>query len=188
MELTIGMSDQDAWRTFKIGLAAAGEDQAQRFADLAKRSDNKVIKSRAVGLEVTKIIYADEETRQFYNDQVHDQRVLGKICAREWKCPAVPDYDLTEEEKASAPLKPEEFEFWVEEDVLEVCFVGLKMEATFRDLNCGVQYFDQVIAVYCSFYTFLANEWMIGWKNPELLADGRQEMDAEADEGDDGLD
>lgn len=184
MDLTIGMSDQEAWRTFKIGVAAAGDNQAQRFAELAETSDNRVIKTRAVGLEIMDLIRADDDTRQFYTDQVPDQRILGKMRAREWRCPALPDEDLTEEEKALPHQKPEEFEFWVEEDVLDVCFVGMKMEATVRDLNCGVRYFDQVITVYCSFYAFLENERMIGWKDPRIITDGKK--GGEVEEGADG--
>jgi hypothetical protein len=104
-----------------FGLAAVGDNQAQRFAELAKTSSNKVIKERSVGLEITKIIYANTD-RAFYKEQVPDLRVLGKI-RREWKCPYLPDEDLTEEERAATP-PPEEYELWVEEEVLDVALWG----------------------------------------------------------------
>lgn len=188
MNLTTGMSDETAWRTFKFGLAAVGDNQAQRFAELAKTSSNKVIKERSVGLEITKIIYADDETRAFYKEQVPDLRVFGKIRGRKWKCPYLPDEDLTEEERAATTPAPEEYELWVEEGVLDVCFVGMKLEGMVRDLNCGVQYIDQILGIYASFYTFLANERMIGWKAPVLIDNSKEEGNAEADEGDEAMD
>ena len=190
MDLTTGMSDDIAWRTFKFGLAAVGDNQAQRFAELAKTSSNKVIKERLVGLEITKIIYADEETRYFYKKQVPDLRVLGKIRGREWKRPYLPDEDLTEEEQTAPPSAPAEFELWIEEAVLDVCFVGMKMEGTVRDLNCGVQYIDQILGIYATFYKFLANERMIGWKAPVPIDNSNEdgEAEAEAGEGDEAMD
>lgn len=186
-DLTTGMSDETAWRTFKFGLAAVGDNQAQWFAELAKTSSNRVIKTRSVGLEITKVIYADEETRTFYKEQVPDLRVLGKIRGREWRCPYLPDEDLTEEEQAATLSAPEEYEFWVEEPMLDVCFVGMKMEGMVRDLNCGVQYIDSILGIYASFYKFLANERMIGWKAAVLIDKGTEDGNVEADEGDEAM-
>ncbi len=173
--MNIGMSDEVAWRTFKFGLAAVGDNQAQRFQDLAKTSGNEVTETKSLGLEVTRLVPGDAETRQFYTEHVPDLRVLGKIYLKEWKCASLPDEDLTDEEAAAAnaPHKDggEEYEFWLEDAVLDLCFVGMKLEATVRQLNCGVRYFDQIVAVYASFYTFLPNERMIGWKEPVPIGD-----------------
>jgi hypothetical protein len=43
-----------------------------------------------------------------------------------------------------------------------------------RDLNCGVQYIDQILGIYASFYMFLANERMIGWKAPVLIDNSKR--------------
>ena len=191
MELTVGMSDQVAWRTFKFGIAALGYNQAERFADLAISSNNRIVKTKMTGLEVTKITYADEDTRQFYKDQEPGLRVLGKLYAKDWKCPTTAGEDLTDDEKARPPPELEEYEFWVEEAVLDVCFVGMKMEGTVRDLNCGVQFLDQVQAVYSSFFTFLPNERMIGWKDPVLISadgEGKGDDEGEPDTGENLLD
>lgn len=55
---------------------------------------------------------------------------------------------------------------WLEDDILKLLFVGMKMEMTLHELNIGVTYFDTMGGPYCSFYMSLENEKMVDWKEP----------------------
>jgi hypothetical protein len=95
------------------------------------------------------------------------------------------------------------YEFLVEDDVLVLCFVGMKMDLKMRELTfpnivaagadvqpsqpsqpsrqqqgkpVSVAYIDAVYNTYCSFYTNLPNEMMYGWKKPEPLAGDEREL------------
>lgn len=88
--------------------------------------------------------------------------------------------------KASGSIDQPEYEFWIEEeDLLEQCFVGMKIEAKIRTLNMGLRFFDNVAAVYCSFYTRLPNEMLAGWKAPLPLNDAEREEAAATTTGND---
>jgi hypothetical protein len=189
----VGMSDKVAKQVVLFGIAAAGtEEQAFRFHQLDPVGKITVVRVYEAGFEVTEVIYADYETRLFYKQQSAEFRILGKLKAKPWKNPALPPNDLTEEEEQSLaatganPDQPADatytYEFFVEDAVLRFLFVGMKIEATVRELNCGFSYFDTVIAVYPSFHTFLPNEMMLGWKDPKSKKQG--EKDDSDDEGD----
>jgi len=57
--------------------------------------------------------------------------------------------------------------FWLEDEILEHIFPGLKLEVVVRELNIGIKFFDQISGVFCSFYTCLPNEKVVEfWKDP----------------------
>lgn len=77
--------------------------------------------------------------------------------------------DLTiEEERELAAHPPVESDetFWVDEEILERCFVGLKFVGVVRELDVGVKYVDHMRVMYASFYTWVENERMVNWKAP----------------------
>jgi hypothetical protein len=186
----VGMSDKVAKQVVMFGIAAAGtEEQAIKFHELDRSAKIEVVNVYEAGFEVTEISFADSETRLFYKEQSAEFRILGSLKARPWKNPALPPPDLTKEEERALAAQghPDEllgvadFEFLVEDATLRFMFVGMKIEATVRELNCGIKYFDTVIAVYPSFHTFLPNEMMLGWKNPKIKKAG--EDDSDEDDG-----
>jgi hypothetical protein len=56
--------------------------------------------------------------------------------------------------------------FWLEEHILEKCFIGMRLRATVFELNIGLKYINSIVGIECSFYTYLTTERLDGWKEP----------------------
>ncbi|KLJ11347.1 hypothetical protein EMPG_13384 [Blastomyces silverae] len=169
-----GMEDSVARKVVKFALAGAGSyEQAVRFRDLANSNELKATCVDENGFEVTAITPVDSDVRDFYKQHALDLQPVGKLRAKPWRNPGLPEEDLPPGQicgtEPSSPSATYEYEFFVDESVLRFCFVGMKVDTSVWELNCGLHYFDNVMAVYCSFYTILLNESMIGWKEPRDL-------------------
>ena len=164
-----GMSPEKARKILKTGLAAQGDDKIiDAFKRQTLEKQSRVINAFRTGLEITEIICADQEVLALYKN-VPACKPLGKLKVKTWYRLG-PQEDLTEEEEALQIPKPvREYDLWVEDELLQYCFVGMKFEATLRELSFGVYYFDTLASTHCSFYTVLPNELMIGWKEHVYL-------------------
>ena len=208
----VGQTDDQARQIVKFAVACAGsEEQYQLWYDKALANEIKVTKVRKeVGMEITQIILPDEEMRNFYRERTKEFRPVGKIYTKAWRNPAAPPEDLTPEEHASRKKRSlgedqgtkrgnqdrraeeDEYEFFIEEVVLQHLLVGMKIEATVRTLNCGIYFLDEVFNVYVSFDTFLPNESLYGYKKPRYLhgfsmgEDGLVKYNPEGTQEDDG--
>jgi Argonaute siRNA chaperone (ARC) complex subunit Arb1 len=185
----VGQTDDQARQIVKFGVACAGsEEQYQLWYKKAMANEIKVTQVRkVVGLEITHITPPDDETRDFYKQKTKDFRPVGKLYTKGWKNPSAPPDDLTPEEqllRKETPSKIQlvtettnqvreaeegEYEFFVEEAVLQHLFVGMKFEATVRTLNCGICFIDEVFNAYLSFDTFLPNDRLYGYKKGRWL-------------------
>lgn len=165
-----GMGPKLARQTFKIGFTAnASNEMYERYKSQSASRSIGITSAVDTGLEVTELVLANREALKLYDRQVAaGLRALGKMRARTWFHPGDPDDDLTEEEEQAGAMTREvkEYEFWVEDELLQRCFVGMKLETTVRRLSFGLDFFDNIAGVYCSFYRILPNEVMIGWKEP----------------------
>lgn len=172
-----GISAEMARKTFKTGLIArASEETLKLFKKQDDANKIKIMSETETGLEVTELISAEEEVLELY-ESAHGKglKPLGRLKAKTWYFPGAPDEDLTDEDltdeedvaAASATQETKEYEFWVEDEVLQKCFVGMKFITVVKELSFGVLYFDSLLGVYCSFYEVLPNEEMIGWREPE---------------------
>ena len=86
------------------------------------------------------------------------------------------------EERKGGKLRGEqEVEFYAEDQVLQHCLVGTKLEADVKHLNCGIWFLDRVYQVYCSFDAYLVNEKMLEWKEPKAVAPRSVDEDAEGE-------
>ena len=72
----------------------------------------------------------------------------------------------------------EEYTFFIELPLVSQLRVGMHLEATIYELNCGIWWFDDYRVVYPSFDTYLTNDLMLGWKEPRWLK-GSVEYDKE---------
>ena len=185
----VGQTDDQARQIVKFAVACAGsEEQYQLWYEKAMTNELKVTKVRKeIGLEVAEIILPDDETRDFYRQRTKDFRPVGKIRTKGWKNPSAPPDDLTPEDQALRKekmaeeksvieatrefrtAKEDEYEFFIEEAILQRLFVGMKFEATVRTLNCGICFIDEIFNVYLSFDTFLPNDRLYGYKEPRYL-------------------
>lgn len=193
------MTHETALKTMKLALACmCSAEQALRFHELsdagelrATRVDND---EDMDGFEVTAVLLPDNSVRDFYHKHASDLRVVGRLRARGYRDESAPRADLRPGESLPNP-SAQTFEFFVEEELLRFCYPGMKVITTVWELNCGVHFFDEILSVYCSFYTSLFNELMIGWRNPRDLTaespgDGHPDdgdRDGTAGDGDDGV-
>lgn len=173
MEGFAGMNPDLAKQTFKIGMATHVSDEVTKsYMEQSTALNIMTTKSYKIGLEVTELIRASDEVKNFYerHSAAKGLKSLGRLIAKTWTPPYKLPKDLTEEERvAEATLEgvTEIHSFLVEDYILETCLVGLKLEVTVREMSFGLKFFDTIHGVFCSFYTLLPNELMIGWRTPE---------------------
>ena len=172
LELNTAISPEQARNVFKIALAANANDSI--FDKYKKQLGDKacrVVATEDTGLEITEIILPHQEALTLYaQPQCAGLKTIGKMKAKTWFSPDIEDEDLTEEEEAAlAATTPviKGYEFWVEEELLHKCFVGMKFETKVTHLSFGISYFDAISGVHCSFYQMLPNKLMEGWREPE---------------------
>ncbi|KAL5352110.1 hypothetical protein ACLOAV_002055 [Pseudogymnoascus australis] len=199
------MSIDHAHRTFRAAIALMGT--AEQFAaidvtSLKEYQAPAVVAEEFRGFEVGSITPPSERVRNnFAGIKAADGRMgafkpLGLLACKPWTHPYQPTLDLTIEEEqelaANPPVYTDET-FWVDEDILERCFVGMKFVGVVRELDLGLKYLDNVTVIYASFYTFVENERMLNWKIPKEnerlppCCEDEEVADAEGDAEGDGL-
>lgn len=176
--LLTGMTVPEADRIFKTGIAFAGTYEMFK----AMKGVPQVIKTERSSMEIVKITFPTLEKKRQYagtkdlDGLIGNIKPLGLLAVRPWDNMQAENEDLTFEEEAAAlalrknrakdggPIE----EFWLEEEVLQKCFIGMKFEATVRELDIGLKYFDSIIGIYPSFFTYLPADRLHGWKEPIL--------------------
>lgn len=171
-DTSVRMTAEIARKATKIALAGAGCDkQALRFKTLAERDGLLATRVEDIdGFEVTAVTPPDPEVREFYKVYAPDLHPVGKMLGKPYRDPAKPELDLSPEERLQWERDGwlgGEFEFFIEDNLLELCYPGMKVITSVFELNCGVYFFDDVNAAYSSIYTVLLNDLMIGWKKPK---------------------
>ena len=166
-----GMSQERARQIFKLGLAAYGDDAMfNLYNEQVIDKEVEIEEVIQTGLEVTSVNTADDQVREYYG-KFPNFKTLGFIKAKTWEVPGLGNEDLTEEEEVRAKEKKQTYcyEFWVEDDLVNRMFVGLKFWTTVRKISFGVTYFDTINSVHCSFYRVLPNELVLGWREHKYL-------------------
>jgi hypothetical protein len=142
----------------------------------------KFTEKRHTTLEVTAIEPATNETRTAYNAFIpsnKDMKLIpvGKLICKYWPMPTATTYDIP------LHLQPKTkhdatYTFWLEDDILALFFVGMKLNATLCKLDVadvekrveggGLWVLDEVSRFYCGFFEWAANEMVGGkWKGVE---------------------
>ena len=159
---------------------AASHEHACQFQKLAFQGNISAKQTLDIdGFEVISISKPEDDTRAFYHEYARDLPVVGKIKAKSFRNPAKPETDMSaEERKAWQEGKSPQynFEFFLEENLLQLCYPGLRIASDIWELNCGVYYFDEIISAYPSFHLVLANDLMLRWKTPRALAQEKPEL------------
>lgn len=190
----IGMREEEAKIKFGTGLAVLGSDE--QFS-LYESSSMRVLSNDSACLEVigidlpstdTKAAYAAQSTIYQYKVQL---RCLGKLSCKTWYNDDCDEFDLPRDSGKYPDGKPREagksrsYEFWLEEDILRDCFVGMKMDANILVLSGGLSILDDVKETMCSFHVWLANElWME--RKPKEVRWLKKGMGLEDDEEEEG--
>lgn len=170
-----------ARKVVKFAIAgAASHEHACQFQKLAVQGNICAKQILDIdGFEVISISKPEDDMHAFYHEHARDLPVVGKIKAKSFRDPAKPEIDMSaEERKAWQEGKAPQcnFEFFLEEDLLQLCYPGLRITSDIWELNCGVYYFDEIISAYPSFHLVLANDLMLRWKAPRALAQEKPEL------------
>lgn len=165
------ISLEDARNIIKFAIAGASpHENAVRFQELANKDAFTTEKVEDIhGFEIITVTSPDDAIREFYHEFAPNLIPVGKIWARAFRDPARTESHMGPEESREWDSRqdPEHFDFLLEENLLELCYPGLKVMTNVWRLNCGVYYFDHILSTYPTFYTVIANDLMMDWKKPK---------------------
>jgi hypothetical protein len=170
----MGMTLAEADRIFKTGIAFSGT--YEHFRQIMTMQCH-VVKEEFRSMEVCEIVLPTEEMRKKLvgakDEFGHSGFALGVLKVKHWDSPDAQEEDVSddgEEDSSNIDGIPNSAidSFWLEEDILEKCFIGMKLKATVRELSIGLKYIDEIMRVECSFYTYLETERLNRWKEPIL--------------------
>ncbi|KAL2862371.1 uncharacterized protein BJX67DRAFT_385738 [Aspergillus lucknowensis] len=181
---SVPMTKDIAQKVVRFGLAVAGSNElASLFQYMSTKDTLKATKLEDIdGFEVMHVHLPAEEDRDFYLNHAPDLNPIGWLYGRAYFDPGKPEPDLSPEERAEwARREVQELTFFLEESLLKHCYPGMKIIAPVWELNCGFHYFEDITKSYCSIYTTLANDLMLGWKKPRALTAKDGEEDGDAD-------
>lgn len=182
----LGMEDKEAQRIFKTAISLIGTEEMFRavVADTIY-----VAKKENVCLEMVEIIRADPKVQHAFsqvkdfNGKLGGMKALGKLILKQVDDP-VPYNEDCSDDGIDEPISSDSnfnsnstYEFWIEDNILKECIVGMKMRAVVHELNIGLKYFDEIHGVFCSFHTVLPQERMDLWKEPVLNTRGPPTVD-----------
>ncbi|KAI4913836.1 hypothetical protein J4E90_005556 [Alternaria incomplexa] len=167
----IGIRKEEARVKFGTGIAVLGSDAQY---DMFESGDLQVLSRETAYLEVTAVQLPDDDTKSAYAEQsklfkhkLGQLEPLGKLLCKTWYTDDCDEWDLPKDNNKYPNGKPRkagdgrEYEFWIEEDIIKDCFVGLKMDANIMHLTGGMTILDDIKETMCSFYTWIPNElWM----------------------------
>jgi hypothetical protein len=156
--ITLDRTLQDCQDIVKFAISAYGsQEQYERVSDVG---NFKTVYREHISVEVIKVEMADESSRAQYaaaREQKPFLAALGKLHCRRWTYPHAPAFDHSDE-----ALKRQQSEhtmiLWVEEDILQYCFVGMKIEGEVCELDLGIKWLDRVRAISPSYFEWLPNE------------------------------
>jgi hypothetical protein len=172
VELSPGQPIPEAERIFKTAIAFAGDDGL--FMETMK-IDVHIVKTETKCYELVKIQRADVQTLMEYAAVKNHKgepgyiKALGVMTVKPWTGPGLDKEDFTDDEGDGIEVEEGEEKletFWLEDEILQLFFVDMKMELIVHELNIGIKFFDAVAGLYCSFHTVLPNEKMVFWKEP----------------------
>lgn len=169
-----GMRDEESRVTFKTGVSVYGTETQYKALNKLDSPNPKFVTSETTGLEVVAIHYSTDVVKEAYRIQNEnwkraiDLQPLGKLICKSCIFDDYSEYDLPPGKSPPGKHEGRDYEFWVEDDVLEECFVGLKVDARVLTLEGGIQILDSVREAFCSFYKWIPNElWELN-KGPKF--------------------
>ncbi|KAI9728239.1 MAG: hypothetical protein M1828_004700 [Chrysothrix sp. TS-e1954] len=195
--IALGMSDLRAGRVLKFGIAQYAPESMFDLHEVEQREPEckqkqwdivkewTLAKTEAdVGLEICEVQAADAETRKNYEQSSGNPKSLGILRCRSWTSPVYAEDDLPPGVSLEVHAR---YELFVEDEVLACLRPGMKLHATVYTLSSGIQFFDSVTSVKCSFYTALENELMLGFREPRTIS-REEQLDRERGGAADGSD
>lgn len=166
--------------------------------ELVESDGFEVVDDLSTHLEIVSMHAPTDSTRQSYVKQSEALKhklgalePLGRIMCKTWFVGNADTWDLPQDQKKFPNGKPNKinegrtYEFWIEESILDQCFVGMKLEARVLILKGGLNILDDVRQVMCSFYEWIPNKiWME--KKPKKVVWKKRDTGDDDDEADSG--
>ncbi|RAQ53942.1 hypothetical protein AFGD_007731 [Aspergillus flavus] len=163
------MKKDVARKVVKFAIAGSGTNtMALQFQTLANQNAlHSALVPDIHGFEVIAVFPPTPEVREFYRHHAPDLNPVGRMVGKAYRDPGKPRYDLSGEERlmweTGAASMPD-FQFFLEESLLKLCYPNMKVITPVWELNCGLNFFEDVHTVYSSIYTVLCNDLMLGYK------------------------
>ncbi|GMG25153.1 unnamed protein product [Aspergillus oryzae var. brunneus] len=163
------MKKDVARKVVKFAIAGSGTNtMALQFQTLANQNAlHSALVPDIHGFEVIAVFPPTPEVREFYRHHAPDLNPVGRMVGKAYRDPGKPRYDLSGEERlmweTGAASMPD-FQFFLEESLLKLCYPKMKVITPVWELNCGLNFFEDVHTVYSSIYTVLCNDLMLGYK------------------------
>ncbi|KAF1838047.1 hypothetical protein BDW02DRAFT_565309 [Decorospora gaudefroyi] len=196
----IGIRDEEAKIKFGTGIAIMGSDE--HYENFSSNTFN-VVGQESASFEVTSVQLPDEDTKMTYAEQsktyqhkLERLEPLGKLICKTWYPEDCDEYDLPKDNDKYPGGKPRKsgdgktYEFWMEESILNDCFVGMKLVGRILRLSGGLTILDDINETMCSFFTYIPNElWMenkpkeVRWLEKAIGLDDDWEGEGETKEG-----
>jgi hypothetical protein len=170
----MGMTLAEADRIFKTGIAFSGT--YEHFRQIMAMQCH-VVEEEFRSMEVCEIVLPSKEMREKLvaakDEFGHSGFALGIFKFKHWDSPDAQEEDMSDDGKEDVSNAAGNSDsviesIWLEANILEKCFVGMKLQATVRELSIGLKYIDEIMRVECSFYTYLETERLDRWKEPVL--------------------
>ncbi|KAK4494568.1 hypothetical protein PRZ48_013924 [Zasmidium cellare] len=168
----VGISDEDALQIFTAGIYAHGSEECLDNLQRVNKQELQlaVVSEEEMGLEVVRVEECAGTSKAIYgSSQLQGTAIkpTGKLHCVRWDLPHRPPKDLPKEVMAQLKAKMgEKYEFLVDDEVLQYCYPGFKLEGIVKELNIGIKFIDSIEYVYPSFYTWTLNEPFRDWKEP----------------------
>ncbi|KAF1955732.1 hypothetical protein CC80DRAFT_525921 [Byssothecium circinans] len=172
----MGMRDDQARITFMTGVSIMGTDEQDA---LLYTKNFKLVNDESFMLEILSITPCTDVTREAYEFQNKEYasklqlEPLGILTCRSIHINDSNEYDLPKDKYPQGCLPKtadgKQYEFWVEDRILEECFIGMKMYGRILTLEGGIAILDEVSQVLCSFYKWLPNYLLMSDRNPKKV-------------------
>lgn len=149
-----GFSKYEARAIVNAGIAAFGEP-----TEINTALDHHVVNAEEeVGFEVTAIVPSAETSEWVHSffDKLKGTVVspLGKLVCKRFHFQKATPLDL----RADYEVGLQSFEFLLDDELLQKCFIGMKFIATVHQTNSGFWFIDRWSECHGTFYTWCWNE------------------------------
>ncbi|POS82524.1 hypothetical protein EPUL_005140, partial [Erysiphe pulchra] len=164
-----GFSEKRAELIFMTAISICGGKEQAAQVDCSKIF---IINTEKKFYEVVEIEHPNSHIIDQYsrmkdiNGNIGQIKPLGSVKLRYWRNPGIEQADYSDDENSPEDYELESEWYWVEDEILQDFFPGLKLEVEIKELNIGMKYIDSFVGILCSFYTYLPNEKMVNYKVP----------------------
>lgn len=166
-----GSLDEDKARLiFGVNLAMQLDlEHGKRAAAALAEGKLTVTETEDMTLEVVEISYPDGKRRATYlaaNRCLAGEMEIEACGSVTLRPTSIQDGIDTSSVDVASRVATDEVVFFLEESILELLKVGMKLKVKVCTLNDGIRFIKALKAVYPTFYTFLPQQLMLNYREP----------------------